>query len=389
MHTSLQSIGAHSSAVSVPRATRGAEGKHSFQPAFEEASTKATEAESTNRAPAHDAQFSYKETPAKSEDDEAAAKEHASDSDPSPKRTATPVLIRPVEYDAVKPASAVNKKNAGSTETPPVVANPDPSPSLLKPPILRAIEFRAAPWAATEAVTETVPASEDEPARPPPPAKPTEVSLDDTSEEVSHSGSPGALVFQLSFQVPAAEAAAPEEVAEPTHFEVGEIKAEAIPEAMPVSADFTHHPLPAADIEMPPAQLPPSRTEQAARPAVSLPEEPEQAATGSPVQKMGLTIRGADDQVVRLQISQSNGSVRVEAHAEDASLARHLSTSLPELVDRLDRQGYAPAVTSTPTSHRDVDARDGGGSGGEQQPKKQRERSKNAWRALASQLHDS
>ena len=389
MHTSLQSIGARSSGVSVTRATRGAEGKQCFQPAFQEASTKATEAASTDRTPAHDANFSYKEAPAaKSDDDEAATGEDASEPDALPTRTAKPVLIRPVEYDAVKPAGGVNKKSAGSTETTPVVANADPSPSLLKPPILRAIEFRAAPWTATEIAT--VSSEDDEPDSAPPVDKPAEAPVDDVPEEVSHSGSPGALVFQLSFQVPAVEAAAPEEVVEPTHFEVGEIKAEAIAEAMPVSADFTHHPLSAADIEMPPAPLPPARTEQVVRPAASVPEDPTApTATGSAVQKMGLTIRGADDQVVRLQISQSNGSVRVAAHAEDTMLAKHLSASLPELVDRLDGQGYAPAVTSSPTSHKDVDARDSSGSAGDQHPRKQRERSKNAWRALASQLHDS
>lgn len=150
---------------------------------------------------------------------------------------------------------------------------------------------------------------------------------------------------------------------------------------------------------MPASQLIPARPSQPAQPSPRLPDEPAvPAPAGTPVRKMGVLIRATGDQVVRLQISQSNGSVTVAAHSDDETLGEHLRASLPDLVDRLGRQGYAPATSSpapgtgVPISNsalKDLKSGFEGDPTEGQQPGQQRQRSRNAWQALASKLHDS
>ena len=63
------------------------------------------------------------------------------------------------------------------------------------------------------------------------------------------------------------------------------------------------------------------------------------------IDHIGLTIRGADDQVVRVEISQSGELVQVGVHTGNSDLASELRASVPELVHRLDQQGYESRVS--------------------------------------------
>ena len=127
------------------------------------------------------------------------------------------------------------------------------------------------------------------------------------------------------------------------------------------------------------------------------------------IDRIGLTIRGADDQVVRVEISQSGELVQVGVHTGNNDLASELRASVPELVHRLDQQGYearltmpassfaslAPPVTSVAHS----EFRSGAGQDGntksnsnaapqEELPQQRQRNPQRAWRELASQLQE-
>ena len=124
--------------------------------------------------------------------------------------------------------------------------------------------------------------------------------------------------------------------------------------------------------------------------------------------RVGLTIRGADDQVVRVQINQSGELVQVGVHTGNNALANELRISVPELVSRLGQQGYeskvsmplspsiAPAVVASAQSGFRSGADTSGGntkSNGnvafQEEPRQQRQRNpQRAWQELASQLQD-
>lgn len=136
---------------------------------------------------------------------------------------------------------------------------------------------------------------------------------------------------------------------------------------------------------------------------VSTPDVP----VASTVDRISLTIRGADDQVVRVAINQSGGMVQVGVNTANSDLANQLRISVPELVHHLDQQGYESKVSipspssavpvSIATAHSEF--RSGADTNGntksnsdltsQNEPRQQRQRQpQRAWRELASQLQD-
>ncbi len=122
------------------------------------------------------------------------------------------------------------------------------------------------------------------------------------------------------------------------------------------------------------------------------------------LQSIGVLVRAAD-QVIRLQVRQTMGTVRVAVHSDDAALNEQLRNSLPQLVRRLDEQGFQPRVSLAPigpaavvlhhdTAHADMHSRDGSygkddASRQQQQQQQQRQRqSQRAWQGLASELQE-
>jgi len=137
---------------------------------------------------------------------------------------------------------------------------------------------------------------------------------------------------------------------------------------------------------------------------VSTPDLP----MASTVDRIALTIRGSDDQVVRVAINQSGSLVQVNVNAANSDLANQLRISVPELVHHLDKQGYDPRVSmpSSPLSSLPVsiatahsEFRSGADTNGntksnsdltsQDEPRQQRQRPPHrAWRELASELQD-
>jgi hypothetical protein len=136
---------------------------------------------------------------------------------------------------------------------------------------------------------------------------------------------------------------------------------------------------------------------------VSTPELPAAAA----VDRISLTIRGANDQVVRVAVNQSGELVQVGVNTSNADLASDLRASVPELMHRLDQQGYDSKVSfpssasavQAPIATANSDFRSGADANGnsksnsdfrtQYEPKQQRQRnSQRAWRELASQLQE-
>ncbi len=125
------------------------------------------------------------------------------------------------------------------------------------------------------------------------------------------------------------------------------------------------------------------------------------------VDRIALTIRGANDEVVRVAVNQSGELVQVGVNSSNSALASELRGSVPELMRHLDQQGYESKV-SFPSSATTVQApiatastefRSGADSNGnsksnsdlntQDEPKQQRQRnSQRAWRELASQLQE-
>ncbi len=137
---------------------------------------------------------------------------------------------------------------------------------------------------------------------------------------------------------------------------------------------------------------------------VSAPELP---ATGM-VDRIALTIRGESDQVVRVEINQSGEMVRVGVNTANSELASDLRVSVPELVRRLDQQGYdtkvnipsySPSSAPAPIATAQSEFRSGADTTGnnksqgnittQDEPRQQRQRSpQKAWRELAAQLQE-
>ena len=127
------------------------------------------------------------------------------------------------------------------------------------------------------------------------------------------------------------------------------------------------------------------------------------------IDRIGLTIRGADDQVVRVEISQSGDLVQVGVHTGNNDLASELRASVPELVHRLDQQGYesrlsmpvssfaslAPPVIAGAHSEfrsgadQNGNAKSNGDAAPQDELRQQRQRNpQRGWRELASQLQE-
>jgi hypothetical protein len=134
-----------------------------------------------------------------------------------------------------------------------------------------------------------------------------------------------------------------------------------------------------------------------------VPVAPQLPAT-SVLQRMDLILRGTD-QVVRLDIRQSMGSVKVAVHSDDAALAVRLRDSLPELLNKLDDRGLQARVMSFGSSSQILPSArtesgntagkdsDGwaGGDTSRQQRQQQEHRERNqqrAWRAATWKLHE-
>ena len=129
-------------------------------------------------------------------------------------------------------------------------------------------------------------------------------------------------------------------------------------------------------------------------------------ATGT-VDRISLTLRGVDDQVVRVAINQSGETVQVGVNTANGDLANQLRISVPELVNRLDQQGYdsrvsmpaSPLSVAMPMATAHSEFRSGADTSGntksndyftaQNEPREQRQRNpQRAWRELASQLQE-
>lgn len=134
---------------------------------------------------------------------------------------------------------------------------------------------------------------------------------------------------------------------------------------------------------------------------------PELTGTGA-VDRIALTIRGESDQVVRVEINQSGEMVRVGVNTANSELASDLRVSVPELVHRLDQQGYDTKVNipsfsqlsaTAPIATAQTEFRSGADTTGnnksqgnintQDEPRQQRQRNpQKAWRELAAQLQE-
>jgi hypothetical protein len=348
--------------------------------------------------------------------------------------------------------SAPNGKNAKGPEpaakksdAAPVVIAADPLPqpaALLKAPEVPVEQARpvSQPAPATEQAAFT------EIFAPPPPVLPTPSNttppavnppLDPGQNDSTAPVDPGTLVFQLSLNPvePAKAQTAPataenkaetlaffaeEEVSDVPQTHAGESGSDAknqdqqqqsTPQPLPAGTDGTvasqfgfQNPMSfAVHIAAPKPEV-----TAPARPIenVSTPDLP----VASTVDRISLTIRGADDQVVRVAINQSGGMVQVGVNTANSDLANQLRISVPELVHHLDQQGYESKVSmpSSPSPSASVpvsiasahsEFRSGADTNGntksnsdltsQNEPRQQRQRQpQRAWRELASQLQD-
>jgi hypothetical protein len=125
------------------------------------------------------------------------------------------------------------------------------------------------------------------------------------------------------------------------------------------------------------------------------------------VDRIGLTLRGADDQVVRVAVNRSGDLVQVGVHTSNTGLASQLRVSVPDLVRRLDLQGYETRVSMAQSSYSlsapsaiasaHTQFRSGADSNGntksngnlahQDEPRQQRQRNpQRAWRELVSKM---
>jgi hypothetical protein len=162
----------------------------------------------------------------------------------------------------------------------------------------------------------------------------------------------------------------------------------------------------AAQIAAPKAEITPTAAYTRTAENVSTPDLP----MAPSVDRVGLTIQGADNQVVRVEINQSGELVQVGVRTGNSDLANELRGSVPELVRRLDQQGYesrvsmpssayaslAPAVMAGAHSEfrsgadsNNGNAKSNGSAAPQEEPRQQRQRNpQRTWRELASQLQE-
>jgi len=154
------------------------------------------------------------------------------------------------------------------------------------------------------------------------------------------------------------------------------------------------------------------KTESMAAPVA--PRTPETVSTpdlpmAQSIDRVGLTMRGADDQVVRVEITQSGDLVQVGVHTGNNDLASELRASVPELVHRLDQQGYESRVSMPAASFASLapaviagahaefrsgadahgNPKSNADAGPQEELRQQRQKNpQRTWRELASQLQE-
>jgi hypothetical protein len=272
------------------------------------------------------------------------------------------------------------------------------------------------------------------------PETPAADSIEESAQPSPDPGSPdpGSLAFQLSLNSPQSESRAQAKPAEQT--EVPEFLSEeeifSAPEKNTGASDSdtknqNQQEQPPAAAQLPTAtdgtvasqfgfqtpfsfatQIPLAKTE--ITPTAASTRTPENVSTpdlptAPSVDRVGLTIRGAGDQVVRVQINQSGELVQVGVHTGNSSLANELRISVPELVGRLGQQGYESKVTMPSTSFVNSspaviaaaqsgfrsgadtsgNAKSNGNFASHEEPRQQRQRNpQRSWQELASQLQE-
>jgi len=161
----------------------------------------------------------------------------------------------------------------------------------------------------------------------------------------------------------------------------------------------------AAQIAAPKAETTPAAAATRTAENVSAPDLP----MAPSVDRVGLTIQGADNQVVRVEINQSGELVQVGVRTPNNDLANELRGSVPELVRRLDQQGYESRVSMPSSSYASLapavmagahagfrsgadsnaNAKSNGSAAPQEEPRQQRQRNpQRTWRELASQLQE-
>jgi hypothetical protein len=377
-----------------------------------------------------------------------AGKDDSSDSEPSGNPSPKPGLGKSANNGS--PEASQEKSNPA-----PVIAALDPTPAVLDPPV----QLRSAEAPASQ------PHSNPEPAVPieifalpqPPassgnaavqsPATPATESSDDDSQAPLELGN---LVFQLSLDpsefAQKAHIAPAEDGRETDQHETGsflssqEIPSNPQPQSGASGSDTKSQDQPEQQSSLLPqlasagpalavdgtiasqfgfqtplsfaVQTAAPKAESIAAPAPARMAEnipPPDLPMASSIDRVGLTIRGADDQVVRVEISQSGELVQVGVHTGNSDLASELRASVPELMHRLDQQGYEsrlslPGVSfasAVPTvmggAHSEfrsgADTQGNPKSNGDAAPqeelRQQRQRNpQRSWRELASQLQE-
>jgi hypothetical protein len=390
------------------------------------------------------------------------AKQDSSDSEPSENPTPKAVSGKSTGKSTNNGTNTNNSNNSVSRadNSDPVTAKSSPAPVIVVPDPTtvpdQAFMLKTAETLKTAEAPSSQPHSNPEPAVPidifaltqpaapsstvagqAPATPPTESSDDDTQAPVA----PGNLVFQLSLDSsePAQKAriVPAEQDNETTVFLSGEEASSspqtqtAAPDSDTKSQDQQGQPqpslpqLPSAGAEGTIAsqfgfQTPLSFAMQASAPktesfaAPASPRMTENVSTpdlpmAPSIDRIGLTIRGADDQVVRVEISQSGELVQVGVHTGNNDLANQLRASVPELVHRLDQQGYesrlsmpassfaslGPPVTAGAQSEfrsgadQNGNAKSNSDAAPQQELRQQRQRNpQRTWRELASQLQE-
>lgn len=404
----ISAIAASAPSASGVRASRAGQQSDSFQPVFENAS----------------------KAPAKEEDAQSAGE-------------AKPILTKSV----LSKTAAPKKSDAA-----PVVVAADPAPQPVEPaPVLKTPEapaeqprpilqpvvpveaFVLPALVAPPAPAATATAPVDQPDQTP--VAPAESTQSETPAPVD----PGTLVFQLTLNSPDSSSKAQPAPAAADHKAEGYALPELEPAPITVqaraggsNADAKNQdqqeqpapqPLPAPSdgtiasqfgFQSPmsfAAHIAAPKVEATAPSAPTRPVEnvstPELPATGM-VDRIALTIRGESDQVVRVEINQSGEMVRVGVNTANSELASDLRVSVPELVHRLDQQGYDTKVNipsfgslsaPAPIATAHTEFRSGSDTAGnnksqgnittQDEPRQQRQKNpQKAWRELAAQLQE-
>jgi hypothetical protein len=360
--------------------------------------------------------------------------------DPAPQNS-DPVPAK-ADTAPVKAGIAVAK-----SDPTPIVMAADPTPAPDPPAIVKAVEPSAdqprstADTALALQVFALPPpiAPAASPAAGIPVAPPTEPTQDASGQDATEAPTdPGNLVFQLSLDssqpAPQAQIAPPEHTGNPAllsgewvpaapQVHAGASESDStdqnqqeqapLPQPLPTGTDGTiasqfgfQTPLSFA------AQIPAAKAQNV--PAAPAPRSLENVSNPDPsmapsVDRVGLTIRGADDQVVRVEINQSGDLVQVGVRTGNSDLANELRASVPELMHRLDQQGYESRVSMPSSSYASLAspvvasaqaefrsgadtsgyAKSNGNPAPQEELREQRHRNpQRAWRELASQLQE-